>query len=103
MQEINAELDCDEIILDDVLLAKLLSKLEDKVTVSRHYRTLFNGLKQNHPRKVAIVHPILYLVRRLIFVATAIYFVQMPLFSMLAFMSLTLVILAQSLHEKQWK
>lgn len=103
MQDINAELDYDEIVLDGVLLAKLLSKLEDKVTVSRHYRTLFNGLKLNTPRKVAIVHPLQYLVRRLIFVATAIYFVSMPVFSMLAFMSLTLVMLAQSLHEKQWK
>jgi len=58
MQEINAELDYDEIVLDGVLLAKLLSKLEDKVTVSRHYRTLFNGFKLNTPRKVAIVHPL---------------------------------------------
>ena len=31
------------------------------------YRTLFYGLKRNHPHNVAIVHPIVFILRRILF------------------------------------
>lgn len=66
----------DDIILDDALLAKIKSRLASKTSVAPSYATLFVGLKRNHPRKVAIVNPLLYMIRRIIFVATAISFVS---------------------------
>ncbi len=88
--------------MDSVLIAKIKSKLEDKIEVSHNYKTLFTGLKVNHPRKVAITHPLLYIARRIALLSTAVYFVEVPMFTLLAFMGFNMVTLAYGLHEKQW-
>jgi len=49
--------------------------MEKTVQVSPRTSTIFSGLKLNHQRNVAIVHPIMYLVRRL-FLAITIVFMQ---------------------------
>ena len=89
-------------MLDEALLAKIKSRLSDDIVVASSYATLFSGLKKNHPRKVAIVNPLVYMIRRVLFTATVIYFVSQPLFTLLAFLGISLVVLAYSCHEKQW-
>ena len=42
-------------------------KLSEQVTLRQSYKTLFYGLKKNHPHNVAIVHPLLFLLRRIIY------------------------------------
>ena len=51
-------------------------QLATKSNDPRGYRTLFYGLKKNHPHNVAIVHPLLFLIRRIIY---SIVIVYMPL------------------------
>ena len=35
--------------------------------ISKRYRTLHYGLKRNHERNVAIVHPLMFILRRVIY------------------------------------
>lgn len=41
--------------------------LESEVAVNPRFKTLFYGLKKNHPRHVAVVYPIMFLLRRVLF------------------------------------
>ena len=40
--------------------------LEGTVEVPFRYKTLHDGLKLNHPRKVAIMHPLSFIARRIL-------------------------------------
>ena len=62
-------------MLDDLAKseAKKRALVEQLITVKPQYKTLFAGLKLSHPDKVAVVHPIIFLLRRL-FLAYAIVF-----------------------------
>ena len=102
MTENGEELD-ESIMQDYRLIAKLKAKLGSQIELSSRYKTLFYGLKRNHPRNVALVHPFAFLLRRIIFVTSLLYFFQQPVFSVLLFMSLTLSMLVYSVHEKQWE
>ena len=84
----------EEIVLDAELLAKIKSRLADKIELSSRYKTLFFGLKLDHPRNVAIWHPVLFLMRRAAFFALAILLWEQPLFAVLGFLCLTLATLA---------
>ena len=53
--------------------AKLRLKLEDTVQLSQKYKTLHYGLKRNHERSVAIVHPLMFLTRRVIYAAVIVF------------------------------
>ena len=41
--------------------------LESQVKVSVWHKTLFFGLRHNHPHNVAVVHPLAFVLRRLLF------------------------------------
>ena len=55
--------------------ARLRVALEDSVNVNPAYKTLFLGLKQNHEHNMAVVHPITYVLRRILY-AVVIVFMQ---------------------------
>jgi len=42
-------------------------KLEDTIQPSQRYKTLHYGLKKNHERNVAVIHPLMFLTRRIIY------------------------------------
>ena len=42
-------------------------ELQEQVQSKNAYKTLFSGLKKNHPHNVAIVHPLSFLLRRIIY------------------------------------
>lgn len=44
-------------------------RLEGIVQVSDRYRTLFNGLRKNHPHSATVVYPLTFLARRVIYSA----------------------------------
>ena len=50
-------------------------RLEDEVdrTLRPYYKTLFVGLKLNHPQNVAIIHPILFVLRRIFYSACIVF------------------------------
>ena len=98
-----AEQEDQEIVLDAALIARIKSKLEGTIVVSDRYSTFFTGLKRNHPRNVAVVNPLFFMLRRIIFVISVIYFIDQPIFSVITFLCLTLAMLAYGIHERQWE
>ena len=42
-------------------------RLVDSVKVNSSYKTLFYGLKMNHPHNVALIHPVAFVLRRILF------------------------------------
>ena len=56
--------------------AKYRLWLEDKVQPTNRYRTLFYGLRLNHPHNVAITHPLSFLLRRIIFSLIVVFMVN---------------------------
>ena len=81
----------------------MLIKLADSVKQPPRYKTLYYGLKMNHPRNVAAVHPLMFLLRRVVFAIAIVFMDQMPVWGILIFMSMTLIMLGYVLSEHQWK
>ena len=50
-------------------------KLAESVQVSNYYRTLFYGLKLNHEHNVAVVHPLAFVLRRILYAFVIVYMV----------------------------
>lgn len=48
-------------------------ELEDEVFVNPAYKTLFYGLKKNHPHNVAVIQPFMFLLRRVLYTFVLIY------------------------------
>ena len=90
-------------MLDPTLIAKIKIKLESDIEVSASYRTLFAGLKWNQERNSQILYPLAFLLRRISFIVAACLFVNQPIFAVITFLCLVLVMLAYSMHERQWK
>ena len=67
------------------------------------YKTLYYGLKRNHPRNVAVVHPLMFMARRIIFALMIVYMDKVEIWNVLLFMACTLIMLAYTLSEHQWK
>ena len=42
-------------------------RLEEAVRPPVNYKTLFYGLKRNHPHNVAVIHPLAYVIRRILY------------------------------------
>ncbi len=61
--------------------------------------TFFLGLKKNHPHSVALVQPISYLVRRVIYAALIVFMNSMPFFLTVCLLTLSLILLAFVLAE----
>ena len=70
------QLENEDVVLDPKLLAKIKIKLEGEVVISGRYKTLFSGLKKNQERNSQILHPIAFLTRRLVFIASVLLFVN---------------------------
>ena len=84
------------------MIAKIKSTLDAKVGVSPHYRTLFTGLKVNHPRKVGLVHPLAFFAYRIAFLAIACSLAASTLAQAFMAMVLVMSMLAFSLHDQPW-
>ena len=59
--------------------AKLRIALESVAKINPRYKTLFNGLRIDHPHKAYILHPIAFLMRRMIFSVIVIFMLTLPL------------------------
>ena len=69
------------------------------------YKTLFLGLKLNHPKYATLIHPLCFLLRRIIYALTIVYMRDLSsnLFCIIVTMSHTLFMLGYVWTERQWK
>lgn len=70
---------------------------------SPRYKTLFYGLRLNHPRNVALVFPVLDTLRRLIYALSIVFLADVPLAGIWILLGTTLVMLIFALTELPWK
>ena len=83
--------------------AKMQIMLADSVKEPQRYKTLYYGLKRNHPHNVAVIHPLMFLTRRIIYALVIVFMDQVPFWGVIIFMYMTLIMLAYALSEQQWK
>ena len=60
--------------------ARMRLALEDEVELNSCYKTLFLGLKKNHPHNVAVIHPLIFLLRRVLYALIIVFMVNSPYF-----------------------
>ena len=75
----------------------------DLVEKPIRYKTLYYGLKVNHARNVAVVHPLMYAVRRIIYAMTIVFLPHLRLLGPWIMLVGTLAMLAYVLTEWQWR
>ena len=83
--------------------AKISVEMAEAVAEPARYKTLYYGLKQNHPRNVAVVHPLMYMARRIIFAFMIVFMDKVEFWNVLLFIACTFTMLAYALAEHQWK
>ena len=81
----------------EVALERL--SVEATVKVSERYQTLFLGLKLNHERNVAVVHPLMFLVRRVVYALVIVCMGEVMVAGVLIVMLSCLAMLAYALSE----
>ena len=83
--------------------AQVRVTLEGQVFCNPRYQTIFDGLKKNHPHNVALVHPMCFLLRRVIFAVIIIFLYNESFWATLTLMMLSLFILGYVICENQWE
>ena len=79
-------------------------KLSEQVTLRQSYKTLFYGLKKNHPNNVAIVHPLSFLLRRIIYAIVIVFTTEEnALFGAMALQLTCLFMITLVVLEAQWQ
>lgn len=87
--------------MDQVLKAQIKTDLdvESSIVVSNRYKTIFNGLKLNQERNVAVVYPIAFLFRRVLFAFIIVFMSSVRHTGLFLFMGYTLFMLAYACVE----
>ena len=83
--------------------AKIRIELESLVKVSDRYKTLFLGLKRNHPHSAAIIHPLVFLLRRIIYSAIALFCLSVPVIGVFILSFICVLMIGFILVEQQWE
>ena len=83
--------------------ARLRLELESLVKVSPRYATLFLGLKRNHPHSAAIVHPLMFLLRRIVYSAIALFCLSVPIVGAFILSWICVLMLCYIIVEQQWE
>ena len=79
-------------------------RLSDQVILRQSYKTLFYGLKKNHPHNVAIVHPLSFLLRRILYAIIIIFTTEEnSFFGALILLLTSLFMMTLVLLEAQWQ
>ena len=77
--------------------------LASKVECSPSYKTLFFGLKKNHERNVAVVYPIIFLARRILYAVLILFVTRLPYLAIVILMLTCIAMLALISTEAQWE
>lgn len=78
-------------------------KLEDTVRPSQLFKTLHYGLKRNHERHVAVVHPLMFLLRRVVYALVIIFMDDIMVWGVFIVMANCMLMLAYALSENPWQ
>ncbi len=66
-------------------------------------KTLWYGLILNHPRHVALVQPILFTMRRVVYTLAIVFLAKYALFGVWVVLAFTMLMLIFGVTEHQWK
>lgn len=84
--------------------ARLRNTLAGKMRPKLAYSTLFYGLKKNQVHNMAVVHPLTFVLRRVLYTVVILYFVgETALFGALLLLATCLVMMVFVVHEAQWE
>ena len=85
--------------------AELNIKFERELYMQRapRLRTLYYGLKVNHPRHVATVHPLSFLIRRIVFAAVIVLMARASFIGVFLLIGTCIFMLGYALNEFQWQ
>ena len=83
--------------------AHIRVKFAERMKTPQQYRTLFFGLKHNHERNVAIIHPLMFLLRRIIYALVIVFMDEVMYYGVFVVMLSCLTMLAFACTEWQWK
>jgi len=78
-------------------------EMERTVEPPQRCRILFEGLILNHPRNVALVHPVLFMARRLILAITVVFMEETRHWGVFLTLIVTLAMLAYTVIERPWQ
>ena len=77
--------------------------VESQVLVNRRYQTLFYGLKKNHQHNATLVHPLAFLLRRIIYACIVILMFDKPFAGSFILMGISFVCMCYVVCEAQWE
>ena len=83
--------------------AKLRVKQEYETKISERYRTLFFGLRLNHPHNATVVHPSIFILRRITYAATVLFMFNTSIITAYLLSVICIGVIAFVVIEKPWK
>ena len=83
--------------------AKLRVNREYETKVSDRYKTLFSGLRLNHPHNATVVHPIIFILRRITYAATVLFMLNASILGAYLLSVICIGVIAFVVIEKPWK
>ena len=83
--------------------ARLKLRLEDLIVNNPRFATLFSGLKLNAEHNSAVIEPLLFLTRRLVYAIAIVYMQHSPQVMTAIMMSMSLIVLVFTVYERPWK
>ena len=84
-------------------MAKLRVNQECEKKVSNRYRTLFLGLRLNHPHNATIVHPMIFILRRITYAATVLFMANASILGIYLLSVICIGVISFVILEKPWK
>ena len=82
--------------------AKEIVAAAELIQKPARFKTLYYGLKMNHPRNVALIHPLMFSVRRIIYALSIVLLAQYALFGAWILLVGTILMLAFAITEMPW-
>lgn len=73
--------------------------LAEQVLYNAYYKTLFFGLKRNHEKKVALAYPVIFLLRRYMYILAILCITNLPFLAVILLMVACLAMIAMLLTE----
>ena len=77
--------------------------MESLVKVSDRYKTLFYGLKRNHPHSATVVHPLVFLIRRLVYACIVLFCLSVPIIGAYLLSWICVAMIGYIIIEQQWE
>ena len=82
-----------------IVEAQVRVTIESQVYLNPRYETVFEGLKKNHPHNVALVHPMSFLLRRIVYAVIIIFLFDLPYIAASILIVISVCILAYVITE----